>query len=506
MNAHPTTRYLWTARLSGAVAMLAFLAVVIAGREWADTISLLDTLADGILLFLPLSLFSWLLDLFGTQAKTLLLIGIALALVLIGAWIGGRLTQGGTRQSLLQRAMIHAGVLYLVLVGIVFLVDRESPLGGDLSRFFVLLGVAALLFGALLAILLPTLSPAPADADDAPSSTDRRTLIGWGIASLAALAGVVLVTRDAQRVATRTVNAEGTQGQMPPAITPNEDFYVISKNFVDPGNDRGPDWSIQVDGLVDTPLTLFRADLEALGSETFISTMLCISNPVGGDLMGTAEWTGVPLAKVLDLVGAQDATIKVVFEAVDGFTTAVPIERVRDEHAHIVWMMNGEVLPGNHGGPVRTIIPALYGMKTTKWLTKITLTDEDYKGYWETRNWTDEAVVKTMSRIDVPRRNNVLPAGPVQVGGVAFAGDRGVSRVEISTDGGESWNDARITDQPNPDGIAWVLWQYDWTPSAGEHRLVVRAIEADGTVQPEEETGSLPDGASGWHSIRVGVA
>lgn len=509
MSSHSPQRRLWTGRLIGAVAMLAFLAVAIIGREWFDIISLLDTLADGILLFLPLAVFSWMLDLFEAQAKTMLLIGIALAMVVIGAWIGGRLARvPSSRDELWQRAMIHAGVLFLVLSGIVFLVDRESPLGGDLGTFYVWLGVASVAFGALLAFLLPAVDQSivrPRDPRFSDEESSRRTAVGWGIASLAALAGLVLVTRDARRVATREVNAEGTAGEMPPAITPNEDFYVISKNFVDPGNDRGPDWSIEIDGLVDTPMTLFRADLEALGTEDFISTQLCISNPIGGDLIGTADWTGVTIAKVLDLVGVQDDAYKIRFEGTDGYTTGVPVDRARDEHAHIVWLMNGELLPTSHGAPVRTVIPGLYGMKTMKWLTKMTLVENDYLGYWETRNWTDAANVKTMSRIDVPRRNDVLPTGPVQVGGIAFAGDRGVSGVQVSTDNGETWHDAEITEQPNPDGIAWVLWQYQWRATAGDHRLVVRAIEADGTIQPEEETSSLPDGASGWHRIRVGV-
>lgn len=510
MASQPTSRHLWTGRLVGAIAMLALLAVIIIGREWGGTLSLLDTLADGILLILPLSFFSWMLDVFGTQAKTLLLVGIAGLLLIIGVWIGGRLAgERSTREDLWQRAMIHAGVLFLVLAGTVFLIDRQSPLGGGLGEFFTWLGFASLAFGALLAFLLRALAPAvvvsrhPGFDDDEAS---RRSFVGWAVAGVAALAGIVAVGRDAGRVATRETNVEGTSGEMPPAITPNDDFYVISKNFSDPSNDRGPDWSIEVDGLVNTPMTLFRADLTALGEETFISTMLCISNPVGGDLMGTAEWTGVPLNKVLDLVGVKDEAYKIVFEAVDGYTTAVPVEEMRQEPAYIVWMMNGEVLPDGHGGPVRTINPVRYGMKTAKWLTKISLVENDWLGYWETRSWTDEAIVKTMSRFDVPKRNDVLPAGPVRVGGVAFAGARGISGVEVSADDGETWTGAEITQEPNPDGIAWVLWEHTWQATAGDHRLVVRAIERDGTVQTDEETGSLPDGASGWHRIRVGVA
>jgi DMSO/TMAO reductase YedYZ molybdopterin-dependent catalytic subunit len=508
MASQPASHHLWTGRLIGAVAMLAMLAVVTIGREWFGTISLLDTLADGILLLLPLSVFSWLLDLLGTQAKTALLLGLAVLLLLLGAWLGGRLAvPSPLAANIWQRATTHAAVLFLLLSMLIYLIERQGGTTNGLWRFYAVLGVASLVFGVLLAALIPAVEPVVKDDGRVEWGTDRRTILGWGAAALASAVGLVAIGRDAQRVATRETNIDGTAaGQMPPAITPNDDFYVISKNFVDPTNDRGPDWSIEIDGLVHTPMTLFRADLTALGEETFVSTMLCISNPVGGDLIGTAEWTGVPLWKVFDLVGVQREAYKAIFEAVDGYTTGVPVERVTGDNAYLVWMMNGEPLPDGHGGPVRTIIPALYGMKTAKWLTKITLTEDDWLGYWETRNWTDEAIVKTISRIDVPGRNDVFPAGPVRVGGVAFAGDRGVSRVELSTDGGETWNDAQITQEPNPEGIAWVLWEYDWQAGIGEHQLVVRAIEGDGTIQTEDETGALPDGASGWHRIRVGVA
>ena len=508
MAPHPTSRDLWIGRLVGLIAMLAMLAVVIIGREWFGTISMLDTLADGILLVLPLSVFEWLLSTLETEAKTLLLVGLAILFLLIGAWIGGRLVLPPDRkESTWPRAMTRAGVLFAVLAGLVFLIERESPSGGSVVEFFVVLGVGCLVFGAILAVLLPNLIEAVAERETRfGEPTDRRTVLGWGIAAVAGLVGLGAVGRDVQRVATRETNVEGSGGEMPPAITPIDDFYVISKNFVDPNNDRGPDWSIDVDGLVDTPMTLYRADLEAIGEETFISTMLCISNTVGGDLMGTAEWTGVPLNTVLDKVGAQDGAYKIVFEAVDGYTTAVPLEEMRQEPAYIVWMMNGEVLPDHHGGPVRTINPARYGMKTAKWLTKISLVENDWQGYWETRNWTDDATVKTMSRIDVPQRNDILAAGPVKIGGVAFAGIRGISNVEVSTDDGETWAEAEIVEQPNPDGRAWVLWQHTWRATTGDHRLVVRATDGEGTVQTEEQAGSLPDGASGWHRIRVGVA
>lgn len=503
----PHTR--WIGRLIGAVAMLAMLAAVVIGRALAGTLSLLDTLADALLLAMPLGVFSWLLDLFGPQAKTLLLAGLVLLLVLIGAWIGGRFIVDSIREPgrAGTRASLVALVLFLASIGFILLFVNEQTPGllarGGFLRTTIVLGIAAIVFGIVLAGLT-VLSLA---AERGTGSVGRRRFLAWGGVALAGLVGLGTVGREIGQVATRKTNIAGTGGALSPAITPNAEFYIVSKNFLDPENDRGPDWSITVTGLVDTELALSRTDLEQMGEAgEFISTQLCISNPVGGDLIGTAEWTGIPLSAILDRAGIGEGARKVIFEGTDGYTTGVPVERVMHPVSHLVWGMNGVPLPREHGAPVRAIIPGLYGMKGAKWLTKMTVTKDDYKGYWETRNWTDDATVKTMSRIDTPRDHDVLPVGRVEIGGVAFAGDRGVQAVEVSTDDGTAWQRAEIRENPNPDGVAWVIWTFEWQATAGAHVLVVRAIEPDGTVQTDDKAPELPDGASGWHRVTVGVA
>jgi len=172
---------------------------------------------------------------------------------------------------------------------------------------------------------------------------------------------------------------------------------------------------------------------------------------------------------------------------------------------HIVWAMNGEPLPRLHGVPVRLIVPGLYGIKNVKWLTKITVTDEDYKGYWQQRGWTDDGIIKTSSRIDVPGDRGVIAAGPTEIGGIAFAGDRGISKVEVSTDDGQTWREATIRDNPSPAGLSWVIWTLPWQATTGAYTLVVRATDGNGSLQTSDEAPDLPDGASGWHRITVGV-
>jgi DMSO/TMAO reductase YedYZ molybdopterin-dependent catalytic subunit len=172
----------------------------------------------------------------------------------------------------------------------------------------------------------------------------------------------------------------------------------------------------------------------------------------------------------------------------------------------LVWKMNGEPLPKAHGMPVRVIVPGLYGIKNVKWLTKLTVTDEDYQGYWQEREWTDDATIKTSSVIKEPGKRGVLSAGPTEIRGYAFAGDRGISKVEVSTDGGDTWGEARLTENPSPNGFSWVFWGMPWVPVEGTYTLVCRATDGEGTLQTEEEADELPDGASGWYSLQVGVA
>lgn len=488
--------------------MLAMLTVVVVSRALVDAINLLDTIADAMLLALPVSVFSWLLDVFGQQAKTLLLVGLVLASILFGVWLGGLFARQTREEPSSSRTRVSLYVIVLFMLSLTFIylfVEGRTPGAfgdGGFMRTGYVLATAWIVFGIVLLGGLTLLRRSERDTE----RSDRRGFLAWGAMAVVALAGAGIVGRDVARVAGRKVNAEGPSGELPSAITPNDEFYVISKNFSDPDNNRGADWSIDVDGLVFEKLTFNQQDLEALGSTTFISTMLCISNPVGGDLIGTAEWTGVPLSTVLEQAGVGDGVFKVKFESVDGYSTAIPIEKALQPETHIVWAMNGEPLPESHGAPVRMVIPGLYGMKGPKWLTKITLTEDDYMGYWEDRDWTDTAIVKTMSRIDTLSERDVVNAGAVEIGGIAFAGTRGVSAVEVSVDDGDTWQDAEIRETPSPDGLAWVIWTYMWQATSGSHGILVRATDGEGEVQPSEPAPELPDGASGWHRIEVGVS
>lgn len=483
----PTPRF---GMISGVVGMLGVLVVLRLLELITDVKPLTESLADGILLILPVDVFGWLRSTLGVQAKTWLYIGITLGFLLLGAGLGAWVSSAGTR--LLARVYQAAAGLFVLAVVLFFLVDRRQ-LEGAFILTIISLAAAAVVFAWITYSLLRP----------ATDSTDptRRAAIGTFIGAV----GVLVLGRDTwqlwrqQSSPTSLASADAHT----PAITPIDEFYRVSKNFVDPENDRGPNWSIEVTGQVEQPGEWSYQQLADLGYDHSISTMLCISNQVGGDLIGTAEWSGIPLATALDAMGANGDYV--YFYGADDYKTSVPMDRCRHEQAFLVWGMNGEPLPEKNGAPVRAIIPGLYGMKSVKWLTRMDVTDENKLGYWEERDWTNTALVKPMSRIDFPRRSDTLEEGTIPVRGIAFGGDVGVSAVEVSTDNGESWQEARITEEPNPNGVAWSLWQYDWSAEPGTHTLVVRMIGQDGSVQTEESASPLPDGASGWHSVDVYV-
>jgi len=503
--------------IAGVLASLAMLVTVVVIRQLSDASSLLDALADALLLFLPMGMFSLALDLFGPQAKTMMLGGLMIALIAIGALIGrayARQTAGARRVMWTRAITIGAAIFGVFALFMLWFVSSRAPdaiAGPRMLTVMFQLAVEAAVFVAVLAISLAALRQQDAPIgvvvdDNAAGRLSRRRLTTRVAVFAGAVAGTAVLGRAVANVANRPTVGVTTPGEISPAITPIEDFYTISKNFVDPDPDRGDDWSFMVDGVVNEELRLGRADLEAMAVTTFVSTLTCISNPIAGPLIGTAKWRGAPLAAVLRQAGVGPGAVKVIMTGEDDYTDSIPIERALQPEPMIVWEMNDVPLPKKHGTPVRVIVPGLYGIKNIKWLTRITVTNEDYQGFWQQRGWTDDATIKTSSRFDVPGNRGVLAAGKIEIGGIAFAGDRGISMVEVSVDGGESWVEVPIVENPSPAGLSWVIWAMDWVAKPGTYDFVVRATDGTGDLQTDESASELPDGASGWHRITVGVA
>jgi DMSO/TMAO reductase YedYZ molybdopterin-dependent catalytic subunit len=286
-----------------------------------------------------------------------------------------------------------------------------------------------------------------------------------------------------------------------PFFTPNSAFYRIDTAITVPQVDL-QHWNLKIDGMVDRPTVLRFDDLvnrELVESDI---TLTCVSNEVGGNLMGTARWLGVRLDRLLEEVGVDPAADQVVGRSVDGYTCGFPVEALDGRDALIAIGMNGEPLPVAHGFPARLIVPGLYGyVSATKWLNHIELTRFDqFDQYWVKRGWVDDAPIKVQSRIDTPRGLATVDPGIVAIAGVAWAQTRGISAVEVRIDDGR-WLPARLADELND--VTWRQWLFSWNATSGRHSISVRATERGGPIQTDERSEPFPSGATGQHTIIV---
>jgi DMSO/TMAO reductase YedYZ molybdopterin-dependent catalytic subunit len=290
-----------------------------------------------------------------------------------------------------------------------------------------------------------------------------------------------------------------------PLVVPNDGFYRIDTALLVPRVDVAT-WTLTVKGMVDREVRLTYDQLRAMPLFDQYVTIACVSNEVGGHLVGNALWTGVHLRDVLAMAGVQQGATQIVGRSVDGFTVGFPTSWAMDtaRDPMIAIGMNDRVLPSDHGYPARLIIPGLYGyVSATKWLSEIELTTlEAFDAYWVPLGWSKEAPILTQSRIDVPRSGSNLAAGPVSIAGVAWAPDRGVEKVEVKVDD-EDWVQATMS-VPLSDAT-WVQWLRTWDATPGHHVIMVRATDRTGEVQTADISSPAPDGARGHHTIEVNV-
>lgn len=385
--------------------------------------------------------------------------------------------------------------------------DEIAPIAVVLHLLTAILGYG-LLFAVPYALLLRATPQEAPPAQSAADELTRRELLMRAVMLIAASTVGTLVAQGARMVA-RPVAAFAQSlfariNELPSEITANEQFYVVSKN--PPGFDPIVDvtkWSLDVGGLVAQPRRFTYDELRAMPAVEQVQTLECISNEVGGDLISTARWRGVRLRDLLLRAGGPSPTaVRVAFRCADGYSEAHPIDDALNPTTILAYEMNGDPLPKAHGFPLRLLVPGLYGMKNPKWITKIEVVNTDFQGYWEASGWSDEAVVKTMSKFstDAPSYR----VGEVALGGVAYGGDRGILEVEYSVDGGKTWQRGEVKPPLGP--FTWVLWAALWTPTAvGEYTLKVRARDGKGVLQIARETRPLPDGASGYHSLRIRI-
>lgn len=487
---------------AGALAVLVMLAL----RLVLDTPSLAELIADRITFFVPLPLFQAVLELLGAAAKRLFFGSVVLGMILVAGLLGA---MAGRRRLGARHGVMWLVALWLVTawlglpalgVGPFGAATRQGPLVASLALALVVAVYGAAFAG--LALLFRGAAPAePADR------TRRRLLRLAGLGSvLVAAAGVGIwqVVAGAMRGTSGAVSAAVAKGmgKLPPEVTPVGVFYNVSKNFfADPVLDAAT-WQLEIGGHVERPYTLTYPELLALPAVEDYRTLICISNEVGGDLIGNAHWRGVPLRDLLERAGPLPGAYKVIFTCADDYTDSIRFEKAMQPETLVAYEMNGAPLTPKHGYPARLLVPGIYGMKNVKWVRKIEVSPHDFRGFWQVRGWSDEAVIKTMSRIDTVATYTTVATEPLLLGGIAFSGDRGIQRVEYSVDGGQTWQEAQVKPPLGP--YTWVLWLAEWTPPApGQYTVKVRAVDKLGVVQTAFVTEPLPDGATGLHTVTV---
>jgi DMSO/TMAO reductase YedYZ molybdopterin-dependent catalytic subunit len=460
--------------------------------------------ADGVIHVGPPSWERAVIDALGTNDKPFLVVVILLVLVTLGA-LAGVWTRS---RPLASRCVVIGAAVVGVWASLAeedaSWVHAVAPAAGGLATLWAL---------DLLTRAAPaTTSPLP------PGGADRRRFLLAGGAAVAVVGGTTgrLLQGRVDAAASRraVVLPEAGTPLPPPAdgvhfaveglspfITPNADFYRIDTALLVPQVETAG-WTLRVDGLVDRPREYTYEQLLARRLVEVDVTLTCVSNEVGGSLVGNARWLGVPLAELLEEAGVQPRADQVVGRSVDGFTAGFPVGALDGRDALVAVGMNGEPLPLRHGFPARLVVAGLYGyVSATKWLKAIRLTTfEDDETYWIQRGWAREGPIKVASRIDTPRRD--VPAGPVPVAGVAWAQGRGIRRVEVRVDEGR-WHEAELADAVGVD--TWRQWRWTWDARPGRYRLQVRATAGDGEVQTGEEVPPYPDGATGWHTVGVRV-
>jgi len=519
------------AALAGAVAGAAGIAVaeLLAGILGGAP-SLVIAVGDLVIRYQPAGAKDVAVNLFGQNDKLALnLVVLAGALVLAAA-IG-----------VVARRRWMWGIWALAAVAVVLgLAALQEPLVGPLFAILtpvVAFAVSMQVLRALLAMIpapAQAASPGPAGATPAtrrspvaqmPDWDRRRFLITSGsIAAASVAVGVLgralLIRQPSVPTTAEPVTLPVTAASLPPLppaasldvpgitpiVMPNNRFYRIDTALVVPRVDVST-WKLTVKGLVEREATYTYDQLKALGLFEQYVTIACVSNHVGEDLVGNAKWTGAHLRDVLSAAGVRPEATQIVGRSVDGFTVGFPtawaMDPARDPMVAIG--MNDELLPAEHGYPARLIVPGLFGyVSATKWLAEIELTTwEAFDAYWVPLGWSKEGPILTQSRIDVPHNGAQVKAGPVAVAGVAWAPDRGVTKVEISVDQGP-WQAATLSAPISK--ATWVQWRFDWDAPAGLHRLEVRATDGTGDVQTDQVTPPAPDGARGHHHVDVNVA
>ncbi len=535
-----------------------FLAGLLAGLIASGVMFFISVTWDGILLpdvfgseltaLMPPTMFAFLHQLIGADAKTILFYGILVGQCLVFGLSGGifnALVKVQGERLRWFHGLLLAAILWL-FVGVILLPLTNGGLFGanlnaGIGTGMLSLGAVGIVFGLSfvsiadwLAASLPVAAPQVSsrrealldEKQDEPLSRrallTRGLIIGgiavagvgiWRFITSGAGAAIVPVANLLQHYQSKIVPPPTPDyGEIQPApflspeITSNDQFYIVSKNLVADPTVDGTTWQLSVDGEVEHSFTLNYQQLMMLPRQVQYESLMCISNDVGGPYMSNAQWEGIPLVTLLQRAGVKTGSTKVVFHAVDDYSDSIHLSKALEPTTLLAVRMNGVTLPQGHGFPVRMLVPGIYGMKHCKWLNRIEVVNYDFQGYWQQRGWDDAAPVRMASRIDTPLDGSNVPNNRVTyIAGVAFSGDKGISEVDVSLDSGQTWQPA-ILKHPTSN-FTWVIWEYAWKPTTSANVIItVRAIDLEGNVQDPHIAPPLPIGSSGYHSITTIVS
>ena len=507
----------WWARLAGAVSGLAGLGLAgLAAWFIAPAGNPVPAVGELIINLLPAPLVNFGKEVLGFADKPVLLAGIVAAVLIICALAGE-----------LEWRRRFAGAAVFAVVAVLGLIGISAQPGATISDYVPTI-VGLLLGYMILSTLISKLQQwSPQDAvakDGGAQSAARRKFLAWTIlvgagSAVAAITGQLL-TRASSAVNTVRENLQlptptkPTAGPPPgadfgiegltPYVTTNNDFYRIDTALQVPMIDPET-WTLRITGMVQNPIEINYAELTAKPLVEHLTTLTCVSNEVGGDLAGNAMWLGYPIRELLAEAKPLAGADMVLSKSHDGWTASTPLSALTDPNREAILAigMNGQPLPIEHGFPVRMVVPGLYGyVSATKWVTSLRVTTfAEEQAFWTPLGWAPRAPIKLASRIDVPRKSTI-DAGTVVVAGVAWAQHTGISAVEVQVDQG-GWQRARLADSSGSD--TWRQWKLEWPATSGTHTLTVRATDTNGKLQIAEVAPPMPDGATGYHSIKVKV-
>ncbi len=526
------TESAWRWALVGAAALLPALAVAYALRRWAHGMLLPEVAAQYVIERVPGTFALWAISTLGKAAKPLGLLvafGCFYAAATIFGFYFRRTYDVLPGESDPAKGVSFSAITSLMTAVLLAIIYFTAP--GALAQYhfvpaLVSLFAFNLLFGVGLAFASrsaredvaaePGATPSSSATDSdrvaaAPTDTlraphGRREFVAAAGVVIASLGLVGLIARDLLDYVGTGIGT--LAGKLPSFLTPNDVFYVVQKDVGTPLVNQS-EWHLRVEGHVERPYSITYDELDQLAREERTVTLQCIENQIGGALISNARWRGVGLQTLLARAGVRAGARRVVVWGTGGYSDSITVEQAADPNVLIAVGMNQQPLPRTHGFPARLLTPGLYGIKNVKWVERVeVITADEFAGYWQERGWSQAGTVKTAAKFSVPETGaHVTVNQAMRLVGVAFAGDRGISRVEVSTDKGQTWQPTTINDDPLREPTSWAVWSHEWTPmQAGAYVLAVRATDGSGVLQTAEASSVFPDGASGYHRIAVTVA